>query len=186
MQGVDQCTPYDVAQSMQFKESTLMALADLICGNSGSLDKGFFVYRSSSALTRFFRDCDIESVHDGSTRNYWVAGELKKILSEPHPNAQTPPAAFSRLVATLMEQADALNEGSERPQALVLLNKGLAREGFEAFYAEDRKCYLRHIRTKSVVSTAANPHRPLSSLESKKRAMWISSCRHNRLCSNVS
>ncbi|MGA2028716.1 MAG: hypothetical protein ABSG87_01395, partial [Verrucomicrobiota bacterium] len=61
---------------MQFKERTIMALADMICGNSKPGEKGFFVYRSSSVLTRFFRDCDTDYCHDGSTRNYWVAGAL--------------------------------------------------------------------------------------------------------------
>ena len=158
---------------MQFKERTIMALADMICGNSKPGEKGFFVYRSSSVLTRFFRDCDTDYCHDGSTRNYWVAGALNEILLEPHPNAQTPSASFSRVINVLMDQADAQNEGADRPGALAFLNTELAREGFEAFYAEDRKCYLRHVATKTVVSLAANPHRPFSAAELKKREQLL-------------
>jgi hypothetical protein len=36
-----------------------------------------------------------------------------------------------------MDQSDAVSEGSDRPQALALLNTVLAREGYEAFYAAD-------------------------------------------------
>lgn len=157
---------------MEFKQRTLMALADMICGNFKA-EESFFVYRSSSYLTRFFQDCDTEYVHDGSTRNYWVADALKQILMEPHPNAQTPPATFSRVIQALMDPADALREGSDRPGALALLNSTLAREGFEAFYAEDKQCYLRHVATKTVVSAATNPHRPFSASELKKKEQLL-------------
>ena len=157
---------------MEFKQRTLMALGDMICGNFKA-EESFFVYRSSSYLTRFFQDCDTEYVHDGSTRNYWVADTLRQILAEPHPNAQTPPATFSRVIQALMDPADELHEGSDRPSALSLLNGVLAREGFEAFYAEDKRCYLRHIATKTVVSTATNPHRPFSASELKRREQLL-------------
>lgn len=149
-----------------------MAIADMICGNFKA-EESFFVYRSSSYLTRFFQDCDTEYAHDGSTRNYWVANTLQQILAEPHPNAQTPPATFSRVIQALMDPADAINEGSDRPGALALLNSAMAREGFEAFYAEDKHCYLLHIATKTIVSTATNPHRPFSPSEQKRREQLL-------------
>lgn len=157
---------------MEFKQRTLMALADMICGNFKA-EESLFVYRSSSYLTRFFQDCDTDYAHDGSTRNYWVAGILKEILAEPHPNAQTPPDTFSRVIRTLMDQGDALHEGHDRPDALALLNAELAREGFEGFYAEDKQCYLRHIKTKTVVSATTNPHRPFSGAKLKRREQLL-------------
>ncbi|MGB5082667.1 MAG: hypothetical protein WBO23_18225 [Burkholderiales bacterium] len=157
---------------MEFKQRTLMALADMICGNFKA-EESFFVYRSSSYLTRFFQECDTEYVHDGSTRNYWVADTVKQILAEPHSNAQTPPATFSRVIQALMDSADALHEGGDRPGALALLNNALAREGFEAFYAEDKQCYLRHVATKTVASAVTNPHRPFSASELKKREQLL-------------
>jgi hypothetical protein len=72
-----------------------------------------------------------------------------------------------------MDQADAQNEGADRPAALSLLNTALAREGFEAFYAEDKKCYLRHVPTKTVVSLATDPHRPFSPSELQKRQQLL-------------
>jgi hypothetical protein len=158
---------------MEFKQRTLMALADMICGNFKT-EESFFVYRSSSYLTRFFQDCDTDYVHDGSTRNYWVAETLKKILTEPQPSSHAPSEAFSRVIRTLMDPADAIHEGADRPRALALLNVALAREGFEGFYAEDKQCHLRHIATKTIVPIGTNPHRPFSAAELKKREQLLS------------
>jgi len=126
---------------MEFKQRSLMQLAQLICGNDDA-NKTFFRNRSSSYLTEFFEDCDTEYVHDGSTRDRWVAEVLKAILAEPHHNANTPPETFSRVIRTLMDQGDAVNENPERKGALKALAAALAREGFESFYADDKQCYV--------------------------------------------
>jgi hypothetical protein len=157
---------------MEFKERTLTQIADMICGNFETADT-FFQYRSSSYLTEFFRDCDTDYRHDGSTRRYWVAGTLHEILAEPQPSANTPPDTFARVIRTLMDQSDALNEGPDRPGALALLNIALAREGFEAFYAPDRQCYLRHVATSTIATPSPNPHRPFSASELKRRKQLI-------------
>jgi hypothetical protein len=68
-----------------------------------------------------------------------------------------------------MDQGDAHNEGPERKGALALLNAALAREGFEAFYASDNHCYLRHLATNTVAAASPNPHRPFSASELKRR-----------------
>ena len=154
---------------MQWKERTLEEIAELICIPQGSVGS-YFVYRSSSHITRFFRDADTDYVHDGSTRASWTADALRNILDEPHPNAQTPPDAFSRVIRTLMDPGDAANEGPERPGALKALNVALARQGFEAFYAPDKQCYLRHIGTKTIAGMAASPHRPFSKDEVERRS----------------
>src|SRR5699024_2161161 len=98
---------------MEFKKRTLMQIADMICGNFNH-DESFFRYRSSSYLTEFFQDCDTDYEHDGSTRNYWVADTLGKILAEPQANALMPPDTFCRVIRMLMDQGDAVNEGPER------------------------------------------------------------------------
>lgn len=153
---------------MEFKKRTLMSLADMICGNFKSEDS-VFPYRSSSVITRFFEDCETNYVHDGSTRNYWVAETLARILKEPHFSANIPPNTFALVIRTLMDPADALNEGPEREKALALLNIELAREGFEAFYGPDKQCYLRHVATNTISMPGPNPHRPFSAAEIKKR-----------------
>ena len=157
---------------MIFKERTLGQIADMICGNFEG-GTSFFHYRSSSYLTAFFQDADTDYSHDGTTRKFWVAGTLQKILAEPHTSASVPPESFSRVIRTLMDQEDALNEGADRPGALAALNATLAREGFEAFYADDKQCYLRHVATNTLAMASPNPHRPFSASELKRREQMI-------------
>lgn len=172
---------------MEFKQRSLMQLAQLICGN-GDPSKTLFRYRSSSYLTEFFQDCDTDFFHDGSTRDRWVADVLRTILAEPHPNANTPPETFSRVICTLMDQGDAVNESSERRGALEALAAALAREGFEPFYADDKKCYLRHSATNTIAVAQPNPHRPFSAAEQAKRQQlesYLTKCSEDDLIEDV-
>lgn len=164
-QRLDRLTHEEI--KMKWRERTLDEIAQLICGN-GDPAKIFFPYRSSSYITRFFQEADTDYAHDGSNRDRWVSRTLAEILSEPHADAQTPPDTFCRIIRTLMDPADARNERPERENALKVLNTALAREGFEAFYASDKQCYLRHIGTNKIVGQNSNPHRPLSKGEQEK------------------
>jgi hypothetical protein len=153
---------------MKFKSRTIESIADMICGNSED-DQSFFIYRSSSQLTRFFHNCDTDYAHDGSTRANWVAGVIGEILAEPQPNEFIPSDTFTRVIGALMDQKDAHNEQNTRINALKKLNNELAREGYEAFYADDRHCYLRHIETNTVIKKQQNPNRPFSQPEKIRR-----------------
>ena len=155
---------------MEFKQRTIKEIADMICGNFKA-EASFFRYRSSSYLTEFFQDCGTLYRHDGSTRNQWVAEVLRQILAEPHAGANTPPDTLVRVIRTLMDPGDAVNEGPERAGALALLNTALAREGFEAFYGPDRQCHLRHLGTGTVAGAATSPHRPFSAAERARREL---------------
>jgi hypothetical protein len=153
---------------MNFKQRTVRELAAMICGSS-NLSETHFIYRSSSYLTEFFQDCGTEFTHDGTSRVYWVADRLKEILQEPQTNPDILPETFSRVITRLMDQGDATNETSERQEALRQLNITLAREGYEAFYAEDKQCYLRHSGSKAVIGVGSSPHRPFTKIEIERR-----------------
>jgi hypothetical protein len=157
---------------MEFKQRTLMQIADMICGNYKD-EESFFSYRSSSHLTEFFRDCDADHVHDGSTRQYWVADTLKQLLAEPRSSPNVLPETFGRVVRALMDQSDAKDEGPSRPAALAMLDGMLAREGYEALYADDEQCYLRHVPTNTIGAPGPNPHRPFSPEELKRRQQLL-------------
>ena len=154
--------------SMKFRRRTLDEIAEMICGNFPQ-EESYFPYRSSSYLTRFFQDADTDFTHNGTTRSWWVSQTLEAIMAEPAKDAMTPPDAFRRVIEILMDQSDAKNESADRPGAMEMLNAALAREGFEAFYAEDRRCYLRSTITKTIVGASPNPHRPMSVDELKRR-----------------
>jgi hypothetical protein len=172
---------------MKFKKRTLHQIADMICGNFRP-EETHFQYRSSSYLTEFFQDCETDYEHDGSTRRYWVAAALEQILEQPQRSANTPPEAFSRVIRVLMDPGDAVNEGERREGALGILNAALAREGFEAFYAPDKRCYLRHLASNTVATSAPNPHRPFSASELDKRerlARFLDSASEDALIEEV-
>lgn len=155
---------------MKWKERSIDELADMICGNYDAAIT-VFPYRSSSGLTRFFRDADTDYKHDGSTRAAWVADALVGLLDEPHPDGKTPPDAFLRVLTHLMDLSEfTANDNGKRSAALKAINVPLNREGFEAFYADDNQCYLRHLGTKTIVTSAANPHRPFSKQEQERKA----------------
>ncbi|HEU0141867.1 MAG TPA: hypothetical protein VFQ79_19240, partial [Bryobacteraceae bacterium] len=61
---------------MKWKDRNLRELAHIVCGNVKH-----FQYRSSSYITEFFADCDLDYIHDGSTRWAWVASRLEKVLA---------------------------------------------------------------------------------------------------------
>jgi hypothetical protein len=157
---------------MEFKKRTLAQMADMICGNFKD-QESFFSYRSSSYLTQFFQDWDTDHEHDGSTRGAWVAETLRQILAEPQPDANTPPETFLGVIGALMDQGDAKNEDGNRAGALALLNASRVREGFEAFYGPDKKCYLRKLGTGAVAAASPNSHRPFSASELKRREQLI-------------
>ncbi|GAA2268992.1 hypothetical protein GCM10009853_023060 [Glycomyces scopariae] len=157
-------------------------------GSAPSEAPSYFPYRSSMYITEFFQELETDWVHDGSTRHRWVADVLDSMLSEPHDGPTHPPEIFCRLIDQLMSPADAMNEDANRANALAQLNDVLTREDFEAFLGNDRNCYLRHIGTNTVTVLQANPHRPLTAAEIKRRnelAKYLDRCSEDELIEDV-
>ena len=67
---------------MKLKPNVINVLAEMICGNEPY--GKFMPYRSSMYLTKFFQQIDLPYVHQGETRNRWVAGVLEEINSADH------------------------------------------------------------------------------------------------------
>lgn len=179
---------------MKFKRRNSESLAELICGNPGVFDPGpndqpaYFPYRSSSYISEFFAELDTDWTHDGSTRHRWVADVLDAMLAEPHDGPTHPPEIFCRLIDQLMDPHEALNETADRTNAMAQLNLVLNREGFDAFYGEDRRCYLRHLGSETVTVLNANPHRPFSPAEVQRRndlAAYLNTCSEDELIEEV-
>jgi hypothetical protein len=167
---------------MKFKNRNLRALAEMVIGDN---DK--FPYRSSSYITQFFEECDLEFVHDGSTRWAWTAGRLAELLSEPQEAPNTMPPRFVHVLRVLMQKGDAPDDDPDRLNALVELNKPLSREGFEAFYGDDNLLYVRHIGTQTL-SIPVSPHRPFTPDEMRKReevSRFLDSCSEDDLIEEV-
>ena len=147
-----------------------------------------FPYRSSSFITEFFQECDLDFVHDGSTRWAWTASRLDELLGEPQATAHALPERFMNLLRTLMLKSDATDGDPARAHALGTLNVPLMREGFEAYYGEDDLLYVRHVATRTISSAAASPHRPLTPAELKRRiqlAGYLDNCSEDALIEEV-
>lgn len=148
---------------MKFKDRNLRTIAEMVIG-----DADYFPYRSSSDITRFFEECDMDFVHDGSTRRLWASERLSELLAEPQPGRNLLPERFVHVLRVLMHKSDAQENDPDRGLALESLNKPLSREGYKAFYGEDNMLYIRHIGTQAI-SIAANPHRPFTPKELERR-----------------
>lgn len=163
---------------MKFKSRNLRELAEAVIG-----DNEAFLYRSSSKITEFFEECDLDFVHDGSTRWHWTTERLQELLNDPVATPNTLSPRFVHVFRTLMLKQDALETDPDRAIALVELNRPLGREGFEAFYGEDNFLYVRHIGTKTL-SIAASPHRPFTPDEMRKRealSAYLKTCSEDDL-----
>ena len=153
------------------RRKTLNELADMVCGNLDHPEgMSNFQYRSSSYLTDFFEDCDMEQfVHDGSTRKRWVARVLDQIVQEPTDEPALPSRGFQAVINVLMDKADAMEHDPDRTAALAVLNASLAREGLEAFYADDNCCYVRNTRTGRAGGPEPGLSRGLSGEERRRK-----------------
>jgi len=150
-------------------------------------DNGRFPYRSSSYITQFFEECDLDFAHDGSTRWAWTADRLAELLGEPQEAPNTLPPRFVHVFRVLMQKGDAADDDPDRLSALAELNKPLSREGFEAFYGDDNLLHVRHIGTQTL-SIAISPHRPFTPDEMRKReelSRFLDGCSEDNLIEEV-
>ena len=167
---------------MRFKPRSLREIADMVIG-----DANYFPYRSSKYITEFFQDCDLYFVHDGTTRWKWTSERLGELLAEPQRVAFALPDRFMILLRVLMDKGDAQDDDPDRTQALAALNLPLMREGYEAYYGSDGILQVKHIGSK-VISTASNPHRPLTPNEVKRKTQlseYLDRCSEDELIEDV-
>jgi hypothetical protein len=172
---------------MRFKPRNLRAIAECVIGDAKEGSPSFFRYRSSSRITEFFGDCDLDFVHDGTTRWAWTAARLEELLAEPVPQSHMLPPRFARVLRVLLDKADAEDGDEDRSKAIEAINVPLRREGFEAFYDNEGIAQFRHIRTKKL-SEATNPHRPFTPEEVKRRellAAYLDECPEDDLIGEV-
>jgi hypothetical protein len=155
-----------------FRVSTLEHLADMICGNEGKFSK-HFPYRSSSYLTRFFRDCDLDYKHDGSTRNHWVAGVLTEISVSPASSPDLPSDPMLTVLSQLMNIEYFDQPECDRALALQDLNTLLERDGLVAYEDNAHKCHIRNTGTGAISALQPNRPRPLTSIELEQRQRII-------------
>jgi len=156
---------------MQLHTRTLTDLAEMICGAAGGagFEKENFRYRSSSYLTDFFTNCDMEYRHDGSTRKAWVFDVLSKLNAGPASNPQLPPGGIIRVIQELMDAGDFQTHKLDRDAALVDLNRNLSRDGIQAYLDGASRCHLRNDGEHATTASLRLQRRAWTDEEIKKR-----------------
>jgi hypothetical protein len=136
---------------MKLKPRTIRDLAFMVTGGSGSLSHAnpsekwdAFPYRSSSDLTNFFIDCDLEHQHTGESRVPWTQKILTELNETNASLAHLPSDSLIRVIENLMGLDNfASRSGKDRNKCLELLNEVLSREGLEAYIDGAGICHIR-------------------------------------------
>ena len=84
---------------MKIGDNGIKKIAEMICGDSPF---DFFPYRSSSYLTRFFHFMDMDYVHDGTTRRFWVNDVLMEINNKKELSPNMPSKEMVKTIENLI------------------------------------------------------------------------------------
>ena len=108
---------------MKIGRPAILKLAEMICGNEAFTH---FPYRSSSQLTKFFIDIDLDFVHDGSTRHLWVQVVLNKLNDQSNEHENLPNRDLIKVITSLVNPDYFLfNEKLDHKKAVEDVNKSL-------------------------------------------------------------
>lgn len=95
----------------------------MICGNQAFTH---FPYRTSSQLTKFFIDLDLDFVHDGSTRHLWVQEILNNLNDQSIEKEMLPNRDIVKIITSLVNPDYFLfNEKLDHKKAVEDVNKAL-------------------------------------------------------------
>lgn len=101
---------------MKIGAAGLIKLSEMICGDDPFRS---FPYRSSSFLTRFFVDLDLDYVHDGTTRRVWVNDVLKELNERKAIQENMPSAEMKKVIEYLLHPDHFLfNENVDREKSI--------------------------------------------------------------------
>jgi hypothetical protein len=112
---------------MKLSKPALKRLSEMICGNDPFL---YFPYRTSSQLTKFFFDLDLEYVHDGSTRSAWVQSTLEELNEKEDKEDKLPNRDVIRIIAFLINPDNFLfDDRLNHSKAVEDVNKAIKSSG---------------------------------------------------------
>ena len=158
---------------MRLSSRTISDLAELICGASGGgggYDWSHFPYRSSSRLTEFFRNCDLDYVHQGETRKWWVEEVLTELNKAPASTPHLPPGGIIRVLQELLDPLDYKRAELDQSAGAEGPKRGRLSGWFGGL--PRRVASRAHVRNRDTEATSANlkiQSRPLTKEELEKR-----------------
>lgn len=152
---------------MKLSVKVIRDLAEMICGDDYAGTN--FPYRTSSQLTHFFENCDLEYTHDGTTRRLWVKDVLEELNQGYASIPELPTDSIIRVIQEVMELTNFKKVQCDREKALEDLNKHLVRDGLEAYLDTADKCHTRNIKATTTSAMMKIQPRPLSAAELARR-----------------
>jgi len=118
-----------IVKYMKLNSNVISNLALMVCGDGKYKD--IFPYRSSSYLTEFFRNLDLDYVHDGSTRRFWVQNVLDEINRKDNKTKENVPSLeIIKVVGQLLHPSIFItdNPSLNREKAVEMMNELLKSE----------------------------------------------------------
>ena len=136
---------------MKIGNAAIGKLARMICGDEpwGKI----FPYRSSSNLTAFFEGIDLDYVHDGSTRYWWVRSVLTELNDLPEKAEEFPSPGLSRAIEYLVDP-DHFDSDIDHIAAVNAVNDSLRRYELKIVRQEQTGCVHLSNFSENYVSTA--------------------------------
>jgi len=108
---------------MELGSAAIGNIARMICGDT---PYNFFPYRSSSYLTAFFEALNMDYVHDGSTRYWWVRSKLLELNKDIESTDCIPSKSMIKVVEYLLHPDHfAAPEDPKHAQAVQAINSVL-------------------------------------------------------------
>lgn len=105
----------------------LAKLSEMVCGNPPF---EYFPYRSSSFLSKFFTELDLDYIHDGTTRGAWVNSVLIELNAKQPVAAGMPSRELIAVIERLLHPDNFLfNERVDRPKAIDAVKACLKSSG---------------------------------------------------------
>ncbi|MGC8489118.1 MAG: hypothetical protein ACP5QO_13020 [Clostridia bacterium] len=177
------------AKAVQLANLTIVALAEFICGGPGGRpETGPFPYRTSSELTRFFRLCDLDYAHDGSTRTAWVEWVLRELNEAPQAYPGLPSDELMRVIQELLDPKYFGRAGTDYAKAVDQAKRAVQKSGLD-LYQDDRSVWrLRNDETHATSEMVRVQDRPMTPKESKRRRLleeYLQSASEEDLTTNV-
>lgn len=156
---------------MQLKRLAIDDIAAMICGNKDSRGE-CFPYRSSSFLTSFFADCELDYVHDGTTRQSWVFGVLSELNNGPATIPDLPADTLISVIKGVLDERyfERAVPALTREPAIQAMNKSLSREGLAVYTDDAGRVHVRATGKGAVSTMLPDRPRPLSKEELRCRA----------------
>jgi len=114
---------------MKIGPAGLTKLAEMICGDAPFT---YFPYRSSSYLSRFFQDLDLDYAHDGSTRRHWVRSVLEEINKKPSGSEKIPSNEMIQVIEYLLHPDHFTGyQDADHEKAIASVNESLKSYGLK-------------------------------------------------------